>query len=201
MTRRLAPSSSMCWCMRSAIISACRTPIWRPSRNLPNKQRKLSDESEWRVRLRCDHDRSGGRSGKDASVSLQRLPDRNRHRLSRFAPGARCNAEGEWESQDLHQDHRRERPAARAGILRAMRLAALFDDAGRRRTGRLCAARRHFAPARPAHAAAANLVAFGAAVGDAACDPAETRKAKLKGRKTMIVTVFRSRLKPGLREE
>jgi heme-degrading monooxygenase HmoA len=38
-------------------------------------------------------------------------------------------------------------------------------------------------------------------MGDAARGRAETRKAKLKGRKTMIVTVFRSRLKPGLREE
>src|ERR1700738_4550380 len=101
-----------------------------------------------------------------------------------------------------------------------MWFAALFDVAGRRRAGRLCAARRHIAPARPAHAAAPNLVALSAAMGDAARGRAKTRKATLRFFKhdlfrkpastfrdhaleeqTMIVTVFRSRLKPDVREE
>jgi hypothetical protein len=51
------------------------------------------------------------------------------------------------------------------------------------------AARRHFAPARPAHAAAANLVALGAAMGNAAWRTAEARKTRLK-RNSLRYIVF-----------
>ena len=48
-----------------------------------------------------------------------------------------------------------------------LRLADLFDHARSRRAALLHAAGRHFAPARPAHAAAPVLVAIGAAMGHA----------------------------------
>jgi len=57
-----------------------------------------------------------------------------------------------------------ERQSAPAGLLPALRLADLFDDARRRATGVVRRARRHPAPARPPGAAAANLVALGTAV-------------------------------------
>ena len=35
-----APSSSTCWCTRSAIISACRTPTWKRSNSQPMKRKE-----------------------------------------------------------------------------------------------------------------------------------------------------------------
>ena len=65
----------------------------------------------------------------------------------------------------------------RAGILRQMRLADLFDDAGRRRAAVLHGAGRHFAPARSAGPAAAEMVSLGAAVGHESRCGAEKREA------------------------
>ena len=65
----------------------------------------------------------------------------------------------------------------------------------------LHAAGRHFAPARPAYAAAPVLVAIGTVVGHRHHRRPQIRKTKLIQERTMIVTVFRSRLKPGLRDE
>jgi hypothetical protein len=68
---------------------------------------------------------------------------------------------------------------ARAGVLWHMRLADLFDDGRRRHPTVLHAAGRHLAPARRIHAAAANLVALGAAVGEGARQRAARREANV----------------------
>src|SRR5262249_57176934 len=117
--------------------------------------------------------------GENASLPLHRLSDCDRHRVSRFAAGGGRNAESERAAQDLYQDHRRERPTARAGVLRPMRYPALFDLPRQWGATVLCVACGRFAPARPAHAAAANLVAFVATMGDAARRVAQTLEARL----------------------
>ena len=43
--------------------------------------------------------------------------------------------QGHRRADDLHQDHGGQRQSARAGVLRQMRLAALFDHAGRGAAG------------------------------------------------------------------
>src|SRR6516164_5522159 len=69
------------------------------------------------------------------------------------------------------------------------------------RAALLHAAGRHFAPARPAYAAAPVLVAIGTVMGHRHRRRPQIRKTKLIQERTMIVTVFCSRLKPGLRDE
>ena len=124
-------------------------------------------------------DRGRGRPRKDRDLPLHRLPDRHRLGVPRFGPGARRHVQDDRTADRLSEDHRRQRQSAPAGLLPALRLADLFDDARRRATGMVHRARRHPAPARPPGAAAANLVALGAAV---ACrtrrHPAQRDRAK-----------------------
>src|SRR6185312_8107964 len=111
-----------------------------------------------------------------------------------------------------------------------MRLADLFDLAGRGAAGVLHGAGRHLEGARPARSEAAELVPLGAQLGDAygryseereaagVAGPSPTLMASIEnmhwiesgrlrhnGRQPrtppMIVTVFRSRLMPGLKDE
>jgi hypothetical protein len=63
------------------------------------------------------------------------------------------------------------------GFCPKMRLATLFDGARRRPTGVIHATRRHIAPARSAHSAAANMVSFGAIMGHRARPHAAGREA------------------------
>ena len=84
-------------------------------------------------------------------------------RVSIPVPGTTFKMTGQ--PNHLCEDHRRQRQAATAGILRQLRLADLFDDAGRRRAAVLHGAGRHFAPARSIGSAAAELVSLGAVVG------------------------------------
>ena len=89
------------------------------------------DENRRRLRLRRDQGRSRGRSGKDADLPLQRLPDRHRHRVSHSISVPGSSFEINRAADDLHQDHRRQRQPAGAGVLPHLRFADLFDDAGR----------------------------------------------------------------------
>ena len=66
----------------------------------------------------------------------------------------------------LSQDHGGERPSAAADLLPPLRLADLFDHAGRGAAGVPHGACWYPAPARPIRAAAAELVPLGAALGD-----------------------------------
>ena len=69
-------------------------------------------------------------------------------------------------ADQLREDHGRQRQSARAGVLPEVRLADLFDHAGRRPAGVLHGAGRHPDAARPARAEAAELVPLGAELGD-----------------------------------
>jgi len=55
--------------------------------------------------------------------------NRNRHCLSGFHPGRGRDFQNHRQAGDLCKDHGRERPPARAGVLRHLRLADLFDHA------------------------------------------------------------------------
>src|SRR5262249_14459255 len=78
----------------------------------------------------------------------------------------------------IHQDHRRERKSARAGVLSEMRFADLFDHAGRRRAAGLHGAGWRPARARAARAEAAELVPLGAALGYGTRGAAEKREGR-----------------------
>ena len=69
-------------------------------------------------------------------------------------------------ADELREDHGGQRQSAGAGVLPEMRLADLFDHAGRRPAGVLHGAGRHPGAARPAHAEEAELVPLGAGMGD-----------------------------------
>src|SRR6516165_2714815 len=117
-------------------------------------------------------------------MPLQRLSDQYRHRVSRVNPCARRYFQDCRPADDLPQDYRGERNAARHGVLRQMWLADLFDDARRRCAADLHAAGRHSTPTRSAHASAAAVVALGAALGHDARRHAEDREAKLMRART-----------------
>ena len=85
-------------------------------------------------------------------------------RVSVPIPGNVIQDEGP--AHELREDHGRQRQPARAGVLRPMRLADLFDHAGRRPAGVLHGAGRNSRAARPARAEEAELVPFGAGMGD-----------------------------------
>ena len=87
------------------------------------------------------------------------------------------------------------------GVLPGLRLADLFDVAGRRRAGCLPRARRHPAPAPGVRAEEAELVPLRAAVDHEPARDREEREGRLSAQRrasegvtSMIVVVFRSRL-------
>ena len=64
----------------------------------------------------------------EAEADPEKPQVRNRHCLSGFHPGRGRDFQNHRQAGDL-KDHGRERPPARAGVLRHLRLADLFDHA------------------------------------------------------------------------
>jgi hypothetical protein len=97
-------------------------------------------------------------------------------RVPRLGPCIRGIVQDVRAADDLSQDHGGERPSAAADLLPPLRLADLFDHAGRGAAGVLHGACWYPAPARPIRAAAAELVPLCAALGNRARRRSQKRK-------------------------
>src|SRR5262249_49854218 len=141
-------------------------PVIVAMRGGASSRKDQSRENRRRMSLRHHPRRGRGGSGEDTDLPLHGLPDRDRLGVPRLGAGLRHDVPDDGRADELPEDDGGKRQSTRAGVLPALRLAHLFDHAGRASAAVVHGAGRHPEPARPVRAEAAELVPLGAVLGD-----------------------------------
>src|SRR3984893_6589730 len=143
----------------------------------------MGNESDGTLPLRADHLRGGGRPGDGQGLSLHRLPEADRHVVSRRhrEPAGDIRAE-ERDAEDLPQD-RGEREQARPRLLPGMRHADLCRRARAAPVNLWIAGRRERPDSSTRPAGASDLVPLGSALVDGSDRPRAHRTAITRRRR------------------